>query len=185
MTAREVGKDRGDVGAMRKIRMVANGGHGSSGCPGPPNEDKEGAANNKTLQPSVMSPEAKDSFSAALITSQPSSPLKLSGTADAKPVGGSTNTITANTSADTTPAGTVPNLKSSPAPPSPTPSPTPRPPPPPVPFQRKPKLLPTLSPLLQTSDKTVAGSSHFLPSTPPRRPAPSPTPLCSKPTPPP
>jgi len=49
MTAREVGKDRGDVGAMRKIRMVANGGHGSSGCPGPPNEDKERAANNKNI----------------------------------------------------------------------------------------------------------------------------------------
>ena len=121
-----------------------------SGCPGPPNEDKERVATNEMSQPSEMSLKAKDRVAAV----RPNQ-LSLTSRTNGQSTGGSNDTTAANT----TSAGIDPDLKSAPAPPSPVPSPrllqkhSPR----------RPKLSPTLSPQLQTSDNTVAGSPHFLP----------------------
>jgi len=150
-----------------------------SGCFGPPNEDKERVATNEMSQPSEMSLKAKDRVAAV----RPNQ-LSLTSRTNGQSTGGSNDTTAANT----TSAGIDPDLKSAPAPPSPVPSPKLRPPPPPRPGRspakeegwlstrlcyewrllqkhspRRPKLSPTLSPQLQTSDKTVAGSPHFLP----------------------
>ena len=169
--------------------MVAACVHGTSrsygsGCPGPPKGGM--VATNKMLRPLEMSPKTKHHSStmeksvAAVPPNQPS----LTSRTNAKFTGGSNDTTAANT----TSAGIDLDLKSAPAPPSPVPSPKLRPPPPPRPGRspakeerwlstrlryewrllqkhspRRPKLSPTLSPQLQTSDSTVAGSPHFLP----------------------